>query len=524
MFILAIDIETSGSSFIGNGILSIGASLQNISREELESFLVNISLADGRKFEQSCKENFWDKNPKTLEFVSQSPLHPTEAMNKFGEFVDRIKQQYQGITVVSDNPSFDIAWIDHYFTAYTDRKPLRYLINDGQYAMIWDSSSIQKTWCYIKTPGAEFLNLPRDHKKILQLEFVAPKDHNPLNDARNIAGFYIQTIQQMSEFKKSLPQFHPQRFIKLEEHNPEWKGFFESEKLAIKKAFHERDAELIDLYHVGSTSVEGLIAKPIIDMILVVRDPYIIDQPLVDAGYKYKGEYNLPMRRMFGKKDSYEVYMHVYEEGNPEIDLNLAFKAFLTNNPQAREEYSALKTLIISKDATHKTTSTGITTYNLEKNEFIKSVLTSIGFDGLCMRLCSQQGEWSDYRLIRDTYIAKTGRLNDIDNLPDKKHIILVKGVENVAAAQVNISVPNAFIEFIGVKKLDETSPSILEYFLGNIEKWLSKLGVLFVTTFVHQEDSSLFEHYSKLGEVDDVLHLMKYLETGITGEQMHYD
>ncbi len=514
MFVLAIDIETSGSSLRDNGILSIGASLQNLAREELEQFVVNIALVDGRIFEESCKKDFWDKNPKALEFVSQNAINPREAMGQFRDFVDRIQVQYPNLTVISDNPSFDIAWIDNYLTTYADRKPLRYSSVDNKYTMIWDSASVQKTWCSIKTHEASVFTPSKDHRKALQLELTVPKDHNPLNDARNIAGFYIQTLHQMSEFKESLPKAQPQRVIKLEEHNPAWKHFFQEEKAAIERVFSREESALVDVLHVGSTSVEGLIAKPIIDIIVVVKDPYTIDQPLTEAGYRYKGEYNLPMRRMFGKKGEYEVYMHVYEEGNPEVALNLTFREFLRGNVAAKEEYSALKTAIVAQDATYKTTSTGITTYNLEKSGFIQKALVAAGFDGLCMRLCAQDDEWAHYKLIRSPSLTKTGRTNEIDSNANTKHIVLVKGVEVVAAAQVNISEPNAFIEFLGAKISDGTRVGLLEHLLGTIEKWVAKIGVLFVTTFVAKEDSDIFEcaKYTKIAETGDVLHMMKYL------------
>ena len=132
----------------------------------------------------------------------------------------------------------------------------------------------------------------------------------------------------MSEFKAALPEVKTPRVIKLEEHNTSWKDYFEKEKTAVESAFFEKNDLLVDVLHVGSTSVERLIAKPIIDMIVVVKDTYNVDQQLAEAGYKYKGEYNIQMRRIFGKKGDYEVYMHVYEEGNPEISLNLAFREF----------------------------------------------------------------------------------------------------------------------------------------------------------------------------------------------------
>src|SRR3989338_8462448 len=71
---LGIDIETSGSHFVRNGILSIGCSLQDENSDELESFHVNLSLPEDREYEPSCLENFWLKHPEAHAFVQTNPL------------------------------------------------------------------------------------------------------------------------------------------------------------------------------------------------------------------------------------------------------------------------------------------------------------------------------------------------------------------------------------------------------------------------------------------------------------------
>ncbi len=59
----------------------------------------------------------------------------------------------------------------------------------------------------------------------------------------------------------------------------------------------------------------GLSAKPVIDMIGVIKDPEKAIKSLEDLGFKYKGEYNIPMRFYFNKSEGIEVNLHVYEEG-----------------------------------------------------------------------------------------------------------------------------------------------------------------------------------------------------------------
>ena len=87
----------------------------------------------------------------------------------------------------------------------------------------------------------------------------------------------------------------------------------------------------------------GLSAKPVIDMIGVVKNPEKAIQPLESLGFKYKGEYNIPMRLYFNRSEGINTNLHVYEEGHPEIELNLLFRDYLREHPEAREEYAKLK-------------------------------------------------------------------------------------------------------------------------------------------------------------------------------------
>ena len=124
------------------------------------------------------------------------------------------------------------------------------------------------------------------------------------------------------------------------------------------------------MLHVGSTSVPSLASKPIIDIIVVLEDYVVPDEILQSIGYKYKGEYNLPLRRMYDKKAPMVVYLHVHEKSNSEISLNTMFRDYLIANEDARNEYAALKKSIASDSANSQLVSTGITQYNLYKNDF----------------------------------------------------------------------------------------------------------------------------------------------------------
>lgn len=103
------------------------------------------------------------------------------------------------------------------------------------------------------------------------------------------------------------------------------------------------------LHHVGSTSVPGLAAKPIIDMLLAVTDLSALDAAsagLVNAGYESLGEFGLPARRYFRLHDAQgrrSHHLHAYAEGDPEAWRHLAFRDYLRAHPDVSEAYATLK-------------------------------------------------------------------------------------------------------------------------------------------------------------------------------------
>jgi len=91
------------------------------------------------------------------------------------------------------------------------------------------------------------------------------------------------------------------RKIEVVPYDPMWTKAFEQEAEALKKALGEN---CVEVHHIGSTSVSGLSAKPVIDMIPVVRDITKVDEAneaMKALGYDPQGEYGIPFRRYFQK-------------------------------------------------------------------------------------------------------------------------------------------------------------------------------------------------------------------------------
>ncbi len=496
-YVVAFDVETSGPDFEKNALLSIGASLQNGNGEEVDYFSVNIEMPEGTVFDEDCKRDFWDKNPGALGVVLKDAISPEKAMTAFGEFLRKIETLPNELLIISDNPSFDIAWIDTYLGKYLGRRPLRYS-EEGKYRMVWDSVTMQKTWLCFRDRIHTLLP-PSKHRDLLGLESAYPHDHTPLNDARTIANFFIQSRKQMREFIEILPKKKEPKTIKILEHDPAWLDAYSDEESLIKESL---GGICLDIHHIGSTSIPGLLAKPIIDILLVVpesQDPESLDHALARVGYKYKGNYNLPFRRMYGKKEPYEIYLHAHEVGSAEIDLNLKFRDTVRADASLIKIYGALKASIISTDSSHsKLSSTGITTYNLHKNGFIVDVLRKSGFEGICPRLCTQEEEWEAYKFVQGTLLGSDDISEESKTL---QHVVLYKGTEIVAAAGFDMTPPNSFIKFIGPvgKSIsDSESAMYTSYLLGFLEEWARRSKISLINTGIDGGD--IFSKYTKIG------------------------
>jgi len=256
----------------------------------------------------------------------------------------------------------------------------------------------------------------------------------------------------------------------IEEYNPQWPIFFENESQKIKSVMGEK---AIEIYHIGSTSVPSLAAKPIIDLILVTRDLNSTRELLTskELGYRYKGEYNLPLRDLYGKKDNFEIYLHVHLINNPEIKLNLLFRDYLRNNEKAKKQYESVKISACKKQNASEKVETGITKYNLLKNDMIVSILKETGFDGVCSRFVTQHTESEFFNKIKSNFLKDlNGNNPSLLSEQNVKKLVLYRGVDLVGAAEItNISSNGFSINFAWTND----NGKLLKEFLSRIEDWI---------------------------------------------------
>ena len=141
--------------------------------------------------------------------------------------------------------------------------------------------------------------------------------------------------------------------IEIQDYDPEWPELYAREEARLRAILGDR---IVRLEHAGSTSVPGLPAKPIIDIVLEVPDSS--DEPAYAADLETAG-YPLSIRepewfehRVFKGPDT-NVNLHVFSAGCEETDRMLLFRDWLRENASDRERYAAAKHELAAQDWTY---------------------------------------------------------------------------------------------------------------------------------------------------------------------------
>ncbi len=141
--------------------------------------------------------------------------------------------------------------------------------------------------------------------------------------------------------------------IEVSAYDPAWPGLYEREAARVRNALGKR---VVRLEHVGSTSVPGLPAKPIIDIALEVPDSsderaYVDD--LEAAGYVLRIRSPEWFEHRMFKGPGVNVNLHVFSAGCQETDRMLRFRDWLKGNAEDRDLYTRVKRELASRDWTY---------------------------------------------------------------------------------------------------------------------------------------------------------------------------
>jgi GrpB-like predicted nucleotidyltransferase (UPF0157 family) len=157
--------------------------------------------------------------------------------------------------------------------------------------------------------------------------------------------------------------------VTLHEYDPRWPDQFARQSARIRAALNER---VLRLEHVGSTAVAGLVAKPRIDIVLVVADPadelaYV--PALEAAGYRLHIREPHWHEHCLLKAPDIDVNLHVFGPDSPEIDRMVRFRDHLRRDAADREAYAAAKRRLATRRWRH------MQDYADAKTEIVEAIL-----------------------------------------------------------------------------------------------------------------------------------------------------
>jgi GrpB-like predicted nucleotidyltransferase (UPF0157 family) len=134
--------------------------------------------------------------------------------------------------------------------------------------------------------------------------------------------------------------------VEVVPHDPRWRAAFAAEAQHVAAALGEI---VVAIHHIGSTAIPGIYAKPVVDLLVEVRDLAALDGrswAMEQLGYEVLGEYGIPGRRYFRKDDREGTRthnLHAFESGAGEVERHLAFRDYMIAHPADAQRYGELK-------------------------------------------------------------------------------------------------------------------------------------------------------------------------------------
>ena len=159
--------------------------------------------------------------------------------------------------------------------------------------------------------------------------------------------------------------------VVVQTYDPSWATMFTAESRLILDALRDN---AIAAHHIGSTAIPAIVAKPVIDMLIVMFDIESVDAcnaAMQRLGYQVMGEYGIQKRRFFRKfsdAGSRTHHVHVFPQASPHVKRHLVFRDFMNAHPKWAAEYSKLKLELAEKHPD------SIELYHHGKSDFIMKI------------------------------------------------------------------------------------------------------------------------------------------------------
>ncbi|HDR7517328.1 GrpB family protein [Bacillus mobilis] len=170
--------------------------------------------------------------------------------------------------------------------------------------------------------------------------------------------------------------------ITIEEYNIKWESEFYRLQSLINNVIKEF---VLSIEHVGSTSVKGLVSKPILDIDIVIEEckifPEVVKR-LETIGYYHQADWSFKGRDTFGRKDAFvpwseentvwmEHHLYVCDKNSEELRRHIAFRNYLREHEDVAVEYGRLKEELARESKNRSSYSEG-------KTAFITNILEKI--------------------------------------------------------------------------------------------------------------------------------------------------
>ena len=156
--------------------------------------------------------------------------------------------------------------------------------------------------------------------------------------------------------------------IDIKDYDPEWPKAFELEKNRIMEKLGEL---VLEIEHIGSTAVPGISAKPVIDILIAVKDMGRAMEcavKLADLGYEHVQEDDVERIFLFrGMPRTHHV--HIVEHGSETFRKHVVFRDYLREHADTRNEYDRLKRALAARYRTDRKT------YVDSKTDFVERVV-----------------------------------------------------------------------------------------------------------------------------------------------------
>jgi len=135
----------------------------------------------------------------------------------------------------------------------------------------------------------------------------------------------------------------PKNKVLLVDHDEKWAEEFDSVKSKLSSVLN---GNIVDIQHVGSTSIKGIMAKPMLDVSVLVKTITPVFETMKENGYEYIGEVVTGkfLFILWNKEECSLQHIHCHEETNSEwFYRQIQFRDYLRSNPQYAQEYEQLK-------------------------------------------------------------------------------------------------------------------------------------------------------------------------------------